>query len=118
LYFGLLPASFPYDFEAYTRDALISIIVFLFIIPWLLAFSYYIYEIPLAKKAVVTLLMLAYFCVFAPTQLLVHAICLHLFSALMLPLLYVVFGAILYVMLFIAFYSWAMSESESESDCP
>ncbi|PUA18825.1 hypothetical protein [Glaciimonas sp. PCH181] len=109
-YFGFSPASFPYDLETYSRDALVMMIVFLLIIPWLLAFSYYIYSFPVAKKIGFTLVMMLYFCVFAPTQLLVHAIFLYHFSALMLPLLYLVFGAFLNVMLFMAFYSWAMSE--------
>ena len=110
LYFAFFPASFPYDLESYISNALILMIVFLFLIPWLLAFSYYIYAFPVAKKVGVTLLMMVYFCVFAPTQLLVHAICMHVLSALMLPLLYLVFGAFLNVMLFMAFYSWAMSD--------
>ncbi|MGS0741033.1 hypothetical protein ACVBEF_04220 [Glaciimonas sp. GG7] len=110
LYFGVAPASFPYDLETYSRDAFIMMMVFLFIIPWILAFSYYVYAFSVAKKIGFTLLMMLYFCVFGPTQLLVHAIFLHSLSVLMLPLLYLVFGAFLNVMLFMAFYSWAMSD--------
>lgn len=109
-YFGFAPASFPYDLETYSRDALIMMIVFLLLIPWLLSFSYYVYSFSIEKKLGFTLVIMLYFCVFAPSQLLVHAILLHSFSALMLPLLYLVFGAFLNVMLFMAFYSWAMSD--------
>jgi hypothetical protein len=109
LYFAFVPASFPYDLQTYIRDSLITMIVFLLILPWLLAFTYYIYDFSIARKAGVTLLMIAYFSVFAVTQLLVHAICLHTMSVLMLPLLYLIFGEFLNVMLFMALYGWAMS---------
>jgi hypothetical protein len=109
LYFAFDPDSFPYDVESYTRDGLISAIVFLFIVPWLLAMTYYIYDFSVARKVGVTALMLSYFAVFAPAQLLAHALCLHAFSALMLPILYLAFGAFLTVMLFMALYAWAMS---------
>ena len=109
LYFAFLSASFPYDLETYVRNGLISAIVLLFILPWILAATYYIYDFSIARKIGITTLMLVYFAIFSVTQFLVHALCLHAFSALMLPLLYLVFGVFLDVMFFMALYAWAMS---------
>jgi hypothetical protein len=108
-YFHWLPGHFPYDAASYLGDALAMSLFFVFMVPWILGLTYYIFSFPLRQKIALTVLALLYFVVAFPMQYLLHAYALHHLSLLFLPLFYLVFGVFLDVMMFVALYSWGMS---------
>ena len=108
-YFAIVPAEFPYDLPSYIANSLFMAMIFLYLIPWVLGFTYYVFNFPLIQKIVLTAVTLIYFMVVIPMQYLFHAYILHHFSLLFLPLLYLVFGVFIDIMMFVAFYSWGMS---------
>jgi len=108
-YFFFLPGHFPHDATTALGDALSMAIYFLFLIPWLLGVTYYIFNFSLLRKMGLTALMILYFAFALPMQYLLHALIFHHFSLLFVPLLYLVFGIFIDVMMFVALYSWGMS---------
>lgn len=108
-YFHCWPAQFPYDAAGYLANALTMALFFLFMAPWILGLTYYIFSFSLRQNVALTALILAYFIVALPMQYLMHAYALHHLSLLYLPLFYLVFGIFLDVMMFVALYSWGMS---------
>ncbi len=108
------PMRFPYDLQTYLSSNLLAGLALLFLIPWLLGCTYFIFNFPLWQKAGMTLLILAFFFASIPLQFLVHAYLLVHLSLLFLPLLHVAFGMFLDILLLIAFYSWAMSLRANE----
>jgi hypothetical protein len=108
-YFFALPGHFPHDAASALGDALSMSIYFLFLIPWLLGVTYYIFNFSLLRKMGLTAMMIIYFAVALPMQYLAHALIFHHFSLLFVPLLYLVFGIFIDVMMFVALYSLGMS---------
>lgn len=109
LYFHFFPHDFPYDSPRYLSDALSMALIFLFMLPWGLGLTYYVFAFSLWRKVGLTACTLAYFALAFPMQYLLHAYVLHHMTLLFLPLLYLVFGIFLDVMMFVALYSWGMS---------
>lgn len=108
-YFYFLPGQFPHDAAGYIANALVMSLFFIFLVPWILSLTYYIFDFPLIQKVALTLMMLGYFILALPMQYLLHAYALHYLSLLFMPLFYLVFGMFLDVMMFVALYSWGMS---------
>ena len=109
VYFYCWPAQFPYDAQGYLADALTMALLLLFMAPWILGLTYYIFSFSLLQNVALTALILGYFIVALPMQYLMHAYALHHLSLLYMPLFYLVFGIFLDVMMFVALYSWGMS---------
>jgi hypothetical protein len=108
-FFYWLPGHFPHDSASYISNALVMSLFFIFMVPWILGLTYYIFDFPLVQKAALTTLVLGYFIIAFPMQYILHAYALHHLSLLFLPLFYLVFGTFLDVMMFVALYSWGMS---------
>lgn len=108
-YFHFLPGTYPYDTNSFLVDLLAMSLLLLFMIPWILGFTYYIFDFPILQKAALTLLTLLYFTAALPLQYLLHAYALHHLSLLFHPLFYLILGPLLDVMMFVALYSWGMS---------
>jgi hypothetical protein len=109
LYFAFIPASFPHLLEDYVAANLFIGVILLALIPWILGVTFYIFDFPLVKKILITLLTLAFFIVVIPLQYLLHANLIALGSLLFMPILYLVFGLFIDVMAFIALYSYGMT---------
>lgn len=109
VYFALVPGAFPHGLGTYLFSGLAMGLVLMFLVPWILGFTYYIFNFPLYQKLALTVLVLAYFTLALPFQFALHTVLLWHWSLLFLPLFYLLFGCFLDVMMFIAFYSWAMS---------
>jgi len=108
-YFHFFPGQFGHDPANYLSAALTMALIFLFMVPWGLGLTYYVFAFSLWRKVWLTVCMLAYFVIAFPMQYLLHAYLLQHLSLLFLPLLYLVFGIFLDVMMFVALYSWGMS---------
>lgn len=109
VFFAFIPLAFPYAASGYVHGMFIGSLVFISIIPVLLAFTFYIFDISFLKKLGLTLIIMVHFCLLVPFQYMAHAYVLYNYSLLFLPLLFFILGLPLNVMMFIAFYSWGAS---------
>lgn len=109
LFFWLAPSQFPYTTTDHLGDMVHMGLLLLFAIPVMLAVGYYLLPATLPTKIFHSLLILTYFIVLVPHQVVLHALVLHYGSILCMPLLYICFGTVFDVLLFIALYSWVVS---------
>jgi len=115
IYFALWPTSFPHTPDSYMEALVASGIGLISVIPLLLAFTYYIFDFGLLRKAALTGMTMAYLAIFLPFQVLAQAMVLQK-SVLFMPVLYIVFAMPVDVLLIIAFYSWGMTWSFRRAD--
>jgi len=109
-YFALAPAgSFPYTLPSYTAGLIGMGQVVLVILPVILAVTYYLFDISWGRKLLLTALLLGHLAVMIPLQATVHAWLIARGSLLFLPPLFLVFGILVHVLVFVAFYGWGMS---------
>ena len=109
LYFALIPTSFPQELESYMANNLFMGVMLLALIPWILGATFYIFDFPIRRKILFTLLNLAFFIIALPLQYLLHVNLIALGSLLFMPILYLVFGLFIDVMAFVALYSYGMT---------
>ena len=114
VYFILNPHSFPYDMGDYISGTLALGIYLLLLIPPLMALIYYIFDFNIVKKILVTVAMLVYFIILLPFQYMMHAIIISSWGLIFMPVLYLNFGLILDTLMFIGWYSWAMTGKRRE----
>lgn len=112
VYFAVASAHFPHDIATYTEGMLTFGIILIGMIPLALAFTYYLFDFAFWKKLAVTVLLMAHLTLFFPLQYALQVCILH-HSMLFMPLLYFAFGPFLDVLIFVCFYSWAMSWASS-----
>lgn len=109
LFFWLVPLQFPYTLGAHLAEVVQIGYLLLLAIPVMLAIGYYLLPARLVDKLLHTIIILAYFILVIPHKVVLHALILHHGSLLTMPLLYVCFGTVFDILLFIALYSWAVS---------
>ena len=112
IYFAFASARFPHDIPTYIMGMLSFGVILIGMIPIVLAFTYYVFDFPIWKKLAISALVMAHLTLFFPLQFTLQAYILH-YSILFMPLLYFAFGPFLDVLIFICFYSWAMSWSST-----
>lgn len=109
LFFMFVPTRFPYSMAGHLAAMLNAGFYMMLAIPLLLALGWGVLRVPLHQKLLYPTLMLAYFALMLPHKALLHAVVVQHFSALYMPLLYLCFGAVLDLMVFVALYSWLAS---------
>lgn len=115
IFFWLQPASYPYDISDHANDLASMGYVLLVAIPVMLALGYYVLNIGLGVKIVHTALIILYFVVMVPFQIIGHVLILQHGSLLFMPVLYVCFGTLFDMLIFVALYSWAASNAPAEA---
>ncbi len=113
VFFGLQPGGFPYDIASHANDLANMGYVLLLAIPAMLALGYYVLNIGLSTKIAHTVLILLYFFVMVPFQIIAHVLILQHFSLLFMPVLYICFGTLFDMLIFVALYSWAASNASA-----
>jgi hypothetical protein len=103
------PDFFPYTLKIYMLDSLTLCVYMLMLLPPLLGLVYYIFDYPVWRKILLTILMLGYFLVFIPCQYMLHAYLIHEYTMIVLPVLYIFFGMLLDVLTFVSIYAYGMS---------
>lgn len=114
-FFWLFPASFPYNIANHANDLASMGNVLLLAIPVMLALGYYVLNIGLGTKILHTVLILLYFMVMVPFQVIGHVLILQHFSLLFMPILYICFGTLFDMLIFVALYSWAASTAPAQA---
>lgn len=109
LFFMFVPSHFPYTVGGHVSAMLASGYYLMVALPLLLALGYGVLRLPLVRKALEPALLLLYFASMLPHKALLHVLVLQHFSVLFMPLLYLCFGLVFDLMLFVALYSWMVS---------
>jgi hypothetical protein len=112
VYFAVAAARFPHDLPSYTEGMFLFGTILIAMVPWMLGFTYYIFDFKFLQKLALTLLTMSYLTVFIPFQYMLHVYILQK-SILFMPLLYFAFGPFLDVLVFVCLYSWGMSWENS-----
>lgn len=108
-FFALSREPFPYRLEDHVYILLTAGLVVMGLVPLLLGLTLHVFDLALWRKLLLTILILVHLAVFVPLDVLVHVwLVLHA-SAVVMPVLFLVFGLLLDVFLFVAFYGWALS---------
>ncbi|MFZ3213100.1 MAG: hypothetical protein WA188_16475 [Terriglobales bacterium] len=107
-YTRLARRPFPQDASEYCASMLLFGLIFIGLMPVILGFTFYIFDVSIWKKIALTAVTVGHLTLFIPLQYLAHA-CILRVSLLFLPILYFVLGPLVDVIVFIAFYSWGMS---------
>lgn len=117
LWFSLTDPPFPYALSFYISGLLVCGVVILLLAPVLVAFTYFIFDFPLWQKLLLATMLLMHLALFLPLQAVVHAYIVYNGSLLTMPILFLVFGVLLDVFVYVALYGWGMSwRSESVLD--
>jgi hypothetical protein len=116
IYFSFAGARFPHDIPTYSMGMLSFGVILIGMIPTVLAFTYYLFDFALWKKLAISVLAMGHLTLLFPLQYVLHVYILHR-SILFMPLLYFAFGPFLDVLIFVCFYSWAMSWASRTQSC-
>jgi len=109
VYFIVEPTQFPYSITRHMHDIANLGFVLMISSPIMLAFGYYVFPFSITIKIKHTVLILLYFMLLIPHQIVLHILILQHFSLLFMPILYICFGTLFDVLIFVALYSWAAS---------
>lgn len=115
IYFWLTPGDFPYSVPRHSEELMTIGYMVMLATPVMLAMGYYILNQGLAIKLAHTALILAFFAVLIPHQVLAQAFIMQHLSVLFMPVLYICFGAVFDALVFVALYSWAVSQTTAEA---
>jgi hypothetical protein len=107
--FALWPASFPYDLPRYVLSLFHIGSAFLVLLPLLLGFTYFPFDVSWWRKLLLTALCVGHIAVLIPLQVLVHVFLIHHLSLLAMPAMFLLWGILPLLFAFIALYGWAMS---------
>lgn len=109
VFFFVQPEGLPYDLAHYIGGMLTVGLYIMFLATPLLALIYYVFDFSFMRKFISTILILGYFTLVLPFQYMVHALIISYCSMLFMPTLYLLFGALLNMLMFVGWYSWAMT---------
>jgi hypothetical protein len=109
LFFWLAPASFPYTISSHASALMGMGYGFMLAIGPMLALGWGILPTPLLHKILAPVAFLAYFALMLPHKTLLQVWLLEHLSILFMPLLFLCFGALLDLWIFVALYAWLAS---------
>lgn len=114
-YFWLNPSDFPYSIARHSEELMTIGYVVMLTTPVMLGVGYYILNQGLVIKLFHTALILLFFVLMVPHQVLAQAFILQHLSVLFMPVLYICFGAVFDALVFVALYSWAVSNAPRDA---
>jgi hypothetical protein len=111
VYFWAVGNQFPYSIGRHSEELMTIGYVVMLASPPMLAVGYYILNQSLIHKVFYTLLILGFFLVMVPHQILAQAFIMQHLSVLFMPVLYICMGAVFDALVFVALYSWVASNA-------
>lgn len=109
VWFTLAEPPFAYALPQYMSAILLLGVVILLLSPFLVALTFFIFDFTLLQKATLAVLLVLHLSVLVPLQAAVHAFIVYKASLLAMPVLFLVFGLLLDVFVYVALYGWGMS---------
>ena len=107
--FYLAPQKFPHTLATHIGDGLGYALNLVFIVPLILALTYFIFDHSLMQKAFGTILILLTLVIVAPCQYLLHIALVHYLSLVVMPVIFIFFGLLFDIAVFIAVYAYCVS---------
>jgi hypothetical protein len=111
VFFIWSPASFPYSISKHLQALMDMGYGFMWAIPPMLALGWGLLRVPVVHKLAAPGLVLAYFALMLPHKLLLQAWLLEHLSILFMPVLFLCFGSLLDLWIFVALYAWLASRA-------
>ncbi|MBL8987238.1 MAG: hypothetical protein JNJ80_13270 [Gemmatimonadetes bacterium] len=108
-FFAFWPDQFPYRLSEYVVGHLQAGLVVMGLVPLVLGFTFYLFDLSVLRKILLTAMVLGHLAIFLPLQAMFHALVVSQLTLVAMPVLALLFGILLDVMVFVAFYGWAMS---------
>ena len=109
VWFSFASPPFSYSLAQYTAGLLVCGVVILLLAPILVACTYFIFDFELWQKLLLATMLLLHLALFLPLQAVIHAFVIYRGSLLAMPMLFLVFGVLLDVFVYVALYGWGMS---------
>jgi len=107
--FALPGFAFPYVLSAYLLGFLQMGSILLVLAPLVLGMVFFPFDIAMSRKIALTAMVVAHAAVLLPLQILLHAYLIFHLSLLVMPTMFFVFGLLVEIFAFVAFYGWGMS---------
>jgi hypothetical protein len=108
-FFALSRDPFPYRLEDHVFILLTAGLVVMGLVPLLLGLTLHVFDLALWRKLLLTVLIMVHLAVFVPLNVLVHVRLVLTATAVVMPTLFLVFGLLLDVFIFVTCYGWALS---------
>lgn len=108
LFFMFWPASFTHTVASHVASGLRQTWYLMLALPWIHLLTYYPFPFVLWQRMALTLVTLVFLAVLTPLQYALHAALAQMSGLILLPLLNLVFGAMLPVVGVVALYGWGM----------
>jgi hypothetical protein len=109
LFFAVSRDPFPYRLQDHVFILLTAGLVVMGLVPLVLGFTLHLFDLAFWKKLLLTLAILIHLAVWLPLQAVVHLWLILHGTALLMPVLFLTGGLLLDVLIFVAFYGWALS---------
>lgn len=111
-FFALSPEPFPYRQQDHVFLLLTAGLVVMALVPLVLGLTLHVFDIAFWKKALLTLVVMGHLAVFIPLKAMVHVWLIMNGTAVVMPVLFLIFGLLMDVMVFVSFYGWVLSTRE------
>lgn len=118
LFFWIWPASFPHSVNEHIGNGLQQCWALMLLAPWIHLCTYYLFAVTWVQRLALTLLTWAYLFLLAPLLFALHALVLHAWGLLAMPLLHLLFGVMVAIIGFVALYGWAMGWANARLQPP
>lgn len=115
IFFLMVPSRFAHTLSGYLSATLDAGFALMLVLPVLLAFGWGVLRVPTYQKLLYPALLVGYFVLMVPHKALLHLLILQQFSVLFMPIMYIFFGAMLDLMIFVALYSWLASMAPADA---
>lgn len=109
VWFTFAAPPFSYTMSQYISGLLVCGVVILLLAPFLVGFTFFIFDFSLWQKLLLATMLLVHLAVLLPLQAAVHGFLIYRGSLLAMPILFLVFGVLLDVFVYVALYGWGMS---------
>lgn len=109
VWFTFAAPPFSYTMSQYISGLLVCGVVILLLAPFLVGFTFFIFDFSLWQKLLLATMLLVHLAVLLPLQAAVHSFLIYRGSLLAMPILFLVFGVLLDVFVYVALYGWGMS---------
>lgn len=108
-FFAVSAEPFPYRLTDHVFVLQTAGLVVMALVPLILGLTLHVFDLAFWRKAFLTVAILAHLAVFIPLQVTVHIWLVIHGTAVLMPMLFLVFGLLLDVLVFVSFYGWALS---------
>jgi hypothetical protein len=109
LWFTFMDPPFSYSLSQYLSGLLVLGVVILLISPMLVATTFFIFDFPVRQKLLLATLLMGHIIVLVPLQAVIHGWIIYRATLLAMPMLYLLFGVLLDMFIYVALYGWGMS---------